>query len=193
MEITITKSEYDELVKTKSLYSELEKKVCELQEESKNKAKALEESREKLKVKTEEFKTTLAEKEEALEQVKKAFDLQEWEDFLTKVNSLKENNDKYFWILKQKEEETLKNIEAYKKHLWEDYLKEKSSFLDWLSLEKTEFILKEFAENNGYWKTPKVEGNDNQWSKNENPTKTTETEKLLEGGASFNDLVSSLN
>ena len=153
--IEISKEEYNSLLKTKADAESLKSRVSELETESKNKAIALDEERKKLKQKTEEVKNLLSEKEKELGEIKNLFELKEWETFEERVKSLKENNEKYSQILKEQEKQRQENILNYKKFLWEDFMKEKSIFFEWLSDEKTEMLLKDYAESKWYWEENK--------------------------------------
>jgi len=190
MEITIQKSEYDELIKAKSENESLKKDVEKYQEESTNKSKAIDEARKKNEENKKTSKAELEIEKEKLKNISEKLWLEEWEDPLEKIEKLKNSDSNYSKILEKEKKERTERIEKYKEKLWEDFMKEKEELFEWLNEEKQERFLKEFIDAKGLWddedNTPSVSVHKN-WD-NPSDWKKSNFDKLADSGAESNEL-----
>ena len=143
-EITIQKSEYEELLKNKSEVKNLLDKVNSLEEESNNKTQALKEARSKAK-------DDLADKQAELETANTELNWIKTKLWENDLDAILNNSSEYWKIQEEKLETSKTNIENYKKLLWDD-LKNYEEFLSEDDVLKNEKILHKFTEAKGLLK-----------------------------------------
>ncbi len=196
MDVTIPKSEYDNLVKQSSQVETLKADVEKYQEESKNKGIALEESRKKLDEQKKSLKADLDVEKEKLKTISEKLWLKEDEDIWEKLEALKESDTKYSEILEQEKKDRAERISSYREKLWEEFMEDKKDLFEGLSEEKQETLLKEFMDAKGLWDDnwgdkPKV------WvhkdGKDPSDNKKSDFDKLNASGASAQDLINALD
>jgi len=185
--IEVERSEYESLIKDRANLEWLQEKITKVEEASANKTKALDEAKWLLKDSKKELKIELDKKAEEL----KVYTDKLWENDL---DSLLENNTKYWEHLQTVETARTEKIDWMKELLWEEFIESKKDLFEWLWNDKLESVLTDYIDLKGLSKdndwTPKVNLQAKWW---EQPNKSTsDFETKLNSWANSWDLISSM-
>lgn len=157
-EITIPKSEYDNLLSIKAKSETLEEKVKALETETQNKSVAIEEARKKTDEAKKQAKVEFDSLKSNFDKLNEKLWVKDWEDIFAKLEDLSWKAQKFWEFEEKTKQERIAKIDTYKKTLWDEFLKTKASLFDWLSDEKQEILLAEYVSQQSNWKpVPKVD------------------------------------